>query len=59
MLYMGTEDAKILSYNLKEVFSSHVNRGISSISVEKLNEDELKKILEENDAQLFKILNEK
>lgn len=59
MLYMGTEEAKILSFNLKDVFSSHVNRGISSIEVERLNEDELKKILEENDAKLQKILNDK
>lgn len=59
MLYMGTEQAKILSYNIKDVFSSHVNRGISSIEVEKLNQLELKKILEENDAKLLKILNEK
>lgn len=33
MLYMGTEEAKILSYNLKDLFASHVNRGISSIEV--------------------------
>lgn len=37
MLYMGTEEAKILSYNLKDLFGSHVNRGISSIEVERLN----------------------
>lgn len=45
MLYMGTEEAKILSYNLKDLFASHVNRGISSIEVERLNENELKRIL--------------
>lgn len=59
MLYMGTEEAKILSYNLKDIFSSHINKGISSIEVEKLNEIELKRILEENDARLLQILNEK
>lgn len=28
---MGTEEAKILSCSLKDVFGTHVNKGISSL----------------------------
>jgi hypothetical protein len=59
MLYMGTEEAKILSYNLKDLFARHVNRGAPSLEAERLGEDELRRILEENDAKLQRILNEK
>lgn len=45
MIYMGTEDAKILSCNIKDIFSSQITRGISSIEAEKYGEDELRQLL--------------
>lgn len=35
MIYMGTEEAKILSCSLKDIFSTHVSKGISSLEAEK------------------------
>lgn len=32
---MGTEEAKILSCSLKDIFSTHVSKGISSLEAEK------------------------
>jgi hypothetical protein len=39
MLYMGTEEAKILSCPLNDLFSCHVNRGVASIQVSSLGEE--------------------
>ncbi len=58
MLYMGTEEAKILSCPLNDLFSCHVNRGLASIQVSSLDEEELRRILQENEAQLQNILND-
>jgi hypothetical protein len=39
MMYMGTEEAKILSCSLKDIFSAPVAKGISSVEVNKLDEE--------------------
>ena len=45
MMYMGTEEAKILSCGLKDIFSTRIAKGVSSLEVNKLDEEELRKIL--------------
>lgn len=46
MMYMGTEEAKILSCNLKEIFSNPILKGgLVSVKVEDYSEEELQKML--------------
>lgn len=59
MLYMGTEDAKILSCSLKDIFSAHVTKGVSGLEAHKYSELQLQQILHDNDAMLHQLLNEK
>ena len=56
MMYMGTEEAKILSCNLKDIFSTRIAKGHASLAVENYSEEQLQKMLAENDAKLNELL---
>ena len=45
MMYLGTEEAKMLSCNLKDLFANPIARGIASIEVEKMEDDEFQRLL--------------
>ena len=45
MMYMGTEEAKILSCNLKDIFSNRILKGPISIQVQDYSEEELQRML--------------
>ncbi len=61
MIYLGTEEAKILTHDLKYLYDNKISKQIEvAANLEAMSgysKDELDKILKENEAELAKLMN--